>query len=262
MLLCRVLIIVSSFFMVVWGADSLLEIPTINSVKEIDLSEIGPHTVFVFDADETIAQVDYMLLNWENERQHEAAIMKVAITFYESFGNTYNPNNLHAFRAFFEPLYETFESAPLAYSHTEEAWVSFLDGVRATGAKTIVVSSRRFFEEGRVPEAARIKFFEDLGFEREHLLYAEGAKDKTIHEWLVDKLEISSIVFVDNLHDHCVEVAKSVLLKSYKCSTFIHNAYKNYFEMHHAPILSAQLRAAHREKRRVTDTEALAMAGK
>ncbi len=163
--------------------------------------------------------------------------------------------------AFFKSLYEVFESAPHSYSLTEKAWGSFLASARASGSPTIIISSRSFFTDGADAEPARIKFFTDLGFAREHLLYSGSAddckKDVTLHKWLADKPEITHIVFIDNLRAHCVEITESLLLAKYTRTAFEHNAYLRYFERFHLTILHLQLQAAHDRRVRLTDAEIL-----
>lgn len=255
MFILRIIIISTVCFLATVTAAETYSIPHIKSVTEIN-HVFGPHTVLVCDADETIAQVNCMPLNYENGRQHGQAIMKVAISFYESLGKKYdaaNIDDISAIETFASSVDQVFESVPISYNLTEEAWSHFLESARKSGAQTIIVSSRRFKKE----EPARIEFFESLGFKEDQLLYARKAKDIRLHEWLTDKPEITDIVFVDNLHAHCIEVAQSSLLEKYNCTTFVHNAYLEYFNQHHQTILPIQLHAAHNNKQRLTDKEAL-----
>lgn len=230
----------------------ILEIDSIADVRNIPAFNdhyFGPHAVFVFDADETISQVDCMAVNWENQRQHKEAMLRAVSAFYwEAVANA----TPEGFIPFLTTLYSVFENQPLAYKITEDAWMPFLEEARSSEAYTIVVSSRRFKDE----EPARIEFFKELGFERKDLLYARSNKADIVHDWLADKTNVTHIVFVDNLHKHCTEIMTSEKLKTYQRCAFVHNGYKHYFEAHHQAILPLQLRAANKGTR-LTDAVAL-----
>jgi hypothetical protein len=226
-------------------------IAEIDSVRQIAVA-FDAKILLVVDADETVSMVDCMPINWENGRQYKEEMAAAGIAFYQSKGG--DLGDVAAMLTFRKKLETVFASQPLSYSLTEEAWVSFLDSVRKSGAQVIVVSSRRFKDE----EPARIEFFESLGFKREELLYARRKKDVTLHEWLADKPVIKEIVFIDNLREHCREVTDSLLLQAYVRTTFVHNAYQIYFKKYCETILPLQLEAAYTEQRRLTDSEAIA----
>ena len=250
----RVLVIFCAFFSIINASLADNGVVEINSVEEIKFA-LNENTVLVLDADETVSRVDCMSLNWEYGRQYEVEMMAAAVSFYESLGNKFDPSNMDALKAIFGEVQKVLASKPLGYSLAEEAWKPFLESARKAGTQVIIVSSRRFKDE----EPDRIKFFESLGFEREHLCYARREKDVALHEWLADKADITQIVFIDNLKKHCDEIMESKLLAKYKRSAFVHNAYMRYFMENHKHILPRQFNAALTDKRRLTDLEALAL---
>jgi hypothetical protein len=238
-------------------------IKAIDSVTEIQghLDDhgipINGETLFVIDADETIARAHYMPHNWEIGRQYKRHMSEIIYAFAQSIEKTIDDKD----------MYKRISTVMCRHTHfselTENAWVPFLNESRTAGAKIIIVSSRSFADSHEY-DPQRIPFFEDLDFKKADLLYANHKKDKRINEWLTAQKalghEFKNIVFIDNLMKHCNEIIGSPELSDYTRIAFEHNAYKNYFEKYYRNVLMRQLGEAYRNDRAMTDVEILSEA--
>jgi len=228
------------------------EITEIDSVSEISLP-FGRHVAVICDDTETMAKVDCMTLNWENSRQFSSEIGGLFNTFKTSLLKERGELK----EDFWEDYTHVFQRSLLTYTLTEPGWMDFLSQAREQNSKVIAISSNEISSE----ELERKKFLEELGFDADHWLHADGSNDieNTLYNWLSNHPEITDIILIDNCRQHCEGIVTSKRLAAYKPKAFVHNAYKNYFETKYKVIVPLQLQNALLSCRS-TDDQALAEA--